>query len=123
MAAKRVDVFPALVRVAEPGSLDDFCLLNPTGDAPNGTRKVDRCRLVVIYNKLVIAVDSPSGFDLIFREELTDYASEGKVHHFLTASGKILAAQKDANCGCGSRLRTWNPFGSDLFSDRDPEDA
>lgn len=74
----------------------------------------------MIYDTLLIAVDSPEGFDIVFREKVTSFAENDKIYRFLTESGKILAAQKDRNCGCGSRLRSWNPLGNDLFSDKDP---
>jgi len=121
MSLKKVDLFPALIRVAPPESLEDFELLNPTGDAPKGTRKVDRCRMVLIEDTLFVAVDSQTGFDIVFREKILSHSVDNKIYHFLTVSGKIVAAQKDRNCGCGSRLRSWNPFGSDVFSDKDPQ--
>jgi hypothetical protein len=121
MMRKSIDVFPAVIRLAEPGSLEDYTQLTIRGDAPQGTRRVDRTRAVVIANVLIIAQDSPEGPKVIFREQVQDMSQENKVTHILTASGKIIAIFKDDNCGCGSRLRGWNPASSAIVtSSEDP---
>lgn len=108
------DVFPAKVALAPPDSLDDITELMPSGAAPQGTRRVDRCRVVVMSNKIMIAVDSPTGHDVVFSEAIVDYKKDGGIHRVVTETRKILAFRKDDNCGCGSKLRTWNPYGSIL---------
>lgn len=118
---KEIDVFPAVIRLAPPNSLEQFTELKPVGDAPQGTRRVDRCRAVVIGGVLVIAQDSPEGPTVIFREKTEAMEQDGKVTHLLTSSGKIIVIKKDDNCGCGSRLRSWNPYGSYVTSSQDPE--
>ncbi len=35
---KSVDVFPAVVKLAPPGSLSDITMLKTTGDAPQGSK-------------------------------------------------------------------------------------
>jgi hypothetical protein len=120
---KKVDVFPAIVYVAEPGSLNDYMELQMKGEKPKGTRRVDRSRAAILDGSLYIAVDAPEGPKLVFRERLLDHARDanGTTHHAITESGKIIAFDKDHNCGCGSRLRSWNPFKSVLASTADPE--
>jgi hypothetical protein len=58
----------------------------------------------------MVAVDSPEGAKVIFQEEYVtfekDLKGESKI---VTKSGKMLAFKRDTNCGCGSRLRSWNP--------------
>ena len=118
---KSIDVFPALIKLAPPGSLEDYTTLQTTGDVPQGTRKVDRCRAVVIDDVLLIAQDAPEGPTVIFKEKIQGMTQEGKTSHILTISGKIIAVKKDDNCGCGSRLRGWNPMGSAIvMSSEDP---
>lgn len=118
---KHVDLFPAIVRLAPPGSLEDYTSLQVSGDAPQGTRKVDRCRAVVIESVLVIAQDAPEGPQVVFRERVQEISHENKITHILTESGKIIVMRKDENCGCGSRLRGWNPYGSAVvMSSEDP---
>ncbi len=118
---KEVDVFPAVIRLAPPNSLEDYTLLPPVGDAPQGTRRVDRCRAIVLDGTLVIAQDSPEGPQVIFRERVSEMQHDKKVTHLLTESGKIIVIRKDENCGCGSRLRSWNPYGSYMTSNQDPQ--
>lgn len=117
---KIVDVFPAIIKLAPPDSLPDFTMLNTTGEYPKGTRKLDRCRAVMIGDVLTVVIDSPEGPKIVFRELVEDHQKSGKVHHFLTTSRKIIAISKDENCGCGSRLRSWNPYGSFATSTEDP---
>jgi hypothetical protein len=119
--SKRLDIFPAVMKIAPAGSLDDFRALVPVGAAPEGTRKLDRCRVTVVNNTIFVVVDSPTGPELVFREKVQDFEKIDKIGHILTESGKIIAVTKDANCGCGSRLKSWNPFGAIAMSMEDPE--
>lgn len=123
MIRKHVDVFPAVIKLAEPGSLEDFTQLQTTGDAPPRTRRVDRSRAVVIQDTLVIAQDSPEGPQVVFKEQVQEISHEGKTTHILTVSGKIIAIKRDDNCGCGSRLRGWNPYGSAIVSSSEDPNA
>lgn len=117
---KSIDVFPAIVRLAPPDSLSDITQLPIRGDAPQGTRKLDRCRIVCINGVVQIVVDSPEGPRLMFREAVSEQISENKTHWLRTEKGKILVFEKDNNCGCGSRLRSWNPYGTSITSSQDP---
>lgn len=117
---KIVDVFPAVVKLAPPGSLSDITMLKTTGDAPQGTRKLDRCRVAIVNDTILIAVDSPEGPKLVFREKVVEMINEKGLDRVKTESGKMLAFVKDTNCGCGSRLRSWNPFGNVVSSTEDP---
>lgn len=71
---------------------------------------VDKCRIVIDEDLIIVAVDSPEGARVIFQEEYVtfekDLKGESKI---VTKSGKMLAFKRDTNCGCGSRLRSWNP--------------
>lgn len=107
---KTVDVFPAVVRVAHPEALSSLTDLSVTGPVPNGVRRLDRCRVAVVRDTVVIAVDSQSGPDLVFREEVVATASKNGATYLQTASGKVLAVTKDSDCGCGTRLKSWNPW-------------
>jgi len=118
---KTMDVFPAIIRLAPPGSLSDITELKIIGDVPQGTRKVDTARAVVIQDTLIIGVDSPEGTQVVFKEKITKLEKLDKIHYILTESGKIVAVAKDNNCGCGTRLRGWNPYGSFISSSQDPE--
>ena len=106
----QADVFPAVATLADPDSLEDIETLLPRGGAPKGSRKVDACRITIIDGLLLIAVDSPTGPRLVFKEKVESYSKSDRVHRVKTETGKFIAFGKDNNCGCGSRLRTWNPY-------------
>jgi hypothetical protein len=115
------DVFPAIAWIAPPNSvkLDE---LSTSGPSPSGTRKVDRIRVVLLGNNILIAQDSPEGPKLVFREGFTTRQTDGPMTRIKTDTGKIIAFTKDHNCGCGSRLRTWNPYGNSgiMMAESDP---
>lgn len=121
---KKFDLFPAVVYLAPPESLEDFTTLLSTTERPQGTRRVDRSRVCLVDNVVYIVVDSPEGPKVVFREAVTSYqnSEDKKNHHLVTQSGKILAATKDKNCGCGSKLRTWNPFRNQLSATGNPSE-
>jgi hypothetical protein len=103
------DLFPAVLVAAAPGVLEDLdqiMVVPPTKNA----FMVDKCRIVVDEDLIIVAVDSPEGAKVIFQEEydvfIKNRSGESKI---LTKSGKMLAFKRDENCGCGSRLRSWNP--------------
>ncbi len=103
------DVFPSILVAVSPGSvdtLDEVKVVPPT----EGSYMVDKCRIVIDEDLVMVAVDSPEGARVIFQEEYAtfdkDLKGESKI---VTKSGKMLAFKRDTNCGCGSRLRSWNP--------------
>jgi len=75
------------------------------------SRRVEAVRVVLTNDTVMIAADSNSGPMLIFRERYDPATLEKtkKWATLTTVTGKFLAVEKDENCGCGSRLRTWNP--------------
>jgi hypothetical protein len=121
---KTVDIFPAIVFLAPADSLENLSDLTFTGVKPQGTRKVDRSRVAIVDNKIYIVVDSPEGPRVVFREAVLEYQkSDDKIsHRAITASNKMLVFSKDQNCGCGSKLRTWNPFNNQLSATGDPSE-
>ena len=117
------DVFPAVVWLAPAGSIGLDELKIP-GPSPEGTRKVDRVRVVLLGDNILIAQDSPEGPKLVFKEKYQYRHVEDKDQAVLTESGKVIAFKKDSSCGCGSRLRGWNPYGqnSSVYSSQDPQE-
>jgi hypothetical protein len=112
-----IDIFPAVLRLAPQGTILNIGDLLPRGDAPQGTRRLDRCRAVIINEVLMVAVDSPSGPEIVFREKLIEQQTNSveKYTQVRTETDKVIVISKDENCGCGSRLRGWNPYRS-VFS-------
>jgi hypothetical protein len=117
---KTIDIFPAIVVAAPSGAVSNLEALSSDGAIPEGAKRIDRTRVVVINNVLMIAIDSPMGPKLIFREELAKMIQDNHITKVQTVSGKTLAFRKDNNCGCGSRLRSWAPHKGILTSEADP---
>lgn len=109
---KLADVFPAIIFLTDIDHLGDepFTSLTFSGEKPPQTRRVDRCRVIVAFDKLFVVTDSPEGPTLVFREIVIDYYYDktAKTHHIQTETGKVAVVGKDRNCGCGSRLRGWS---------------
>jgi hypothetical protein len=111
-----VDVFPAHFQLTPAGHLETIGVLNahpPTKD-PN-IYYLATTRVVLTENTVTVAQDSPQGAMIVFQEKYSKDALLGpegpkKTYKLTTESGKMLAFQKDTNCGCGSRLRSWNPY-------------
>ena len=113
-----MDVFPAHVAAAAPGDFENVEDIKSDPATP-GTHYVATTRVIVTEDTVVIAQDSPEGAKIIFREEY-ETLIPGTENRVVTVSGKMLAFKKDTNCGCGSRLRGWNPYKT-INSIKDPK--
>jgi len=106
------DIFPAHVAVAPEGAFENLEDLKSNANNPK-SHYVGTTRVVVFDNVVVVAVDSNEGAKIIFREKYANYLKADTPpdeHRLITESGKMMAFRKDTNCGCGSRLRSWNPY-------------
>jgi len=118
------DIFPATVLAAPSGSFSDYTLLSTGSSRPSGAMNVDRARVVVFDELVLVAVDGVAGNgpQLVFREGVRSVnlsKSKDVDSQLLTESGKGLAFRRQDNCGCGSRLRAWNPYKT-MNSIKDP---
>ena len=107
-----LDVFPCNVVVAPAGFVEDITELKPLPDVA-GTLYKDVTRIIVTDTRIMVAVDSPSGAQVIGNEEYDTFIKGSKpdyLSYVITKSGKQIAFYKDNGCGCGSRLRSWNPY-------------
>ena len=120
------DMFPARVLVI-PEQDSNATLsqedLGYTTPVPN-SRKVEAVRVVLTEATVMIAGDSSNGPVLIFQEKydpstLVLNKNRSKPGRLTTVNGKIIVFQKDENCGCGSKLRSWNPYRT-VYSTKDP---
>jgi len=110
------DVFPAHLSVAPADYSEDFTSIRSKGN-PDEVFYRDITRVVLVEDEIGLTVwvaqDSPTGPQIIFQERLAILHKADKPEqdsHAKTVSGKILAFSKDNNCGCGSRLKSWNPY-------------
>jgi hypothetical protein len=121
------DLFPARVRVCvgENVSDEEYETIGVMTRV-QGSRLVDKVRVILTDVTIMIAADSDNGPMLIFREKyvkeslLPEKPKPGRgVTRLKTETGKVIIMEKDANCGCGSRLRGWNPYNT-AYSTNDP---
>jgi len=122
------DLFPARLALLADGvpvpDLDTVTYLSVR--QIKGSRSVEALRIVLTDTTIMVAADSSSGPVLIFQERYDratlKLAKGGKAESYLTTiTGKFIVFGKDeSSCsGCGSRLRTWNPYRT-MNSSKDP---
>jgi hypothetical protein len=72
-----------------------------------------RARAIVTVDRLLVLVENGSGAGVLYDERLEDVS--GTRHQLVatTADGDITISRQ-AGCGCGSRLRSYRPFGRTL---------
>jgi len=118
----RADVFPAALVVAPADSPEGPASL--ARRTPDDHRYLDRARVVVTTDAILVFQDSSSGPELIFSERLASYtppppnstltirSRQGAAREGLatTDSGKTIAFGRGPGCGCGSRLKSFDPF-------------
>ena len=113
-----LDTFPANVHITPNDtypSLDPSAISHYHASAIKGSHFADVARVIATPTTIYIAVDSPTGPVLFFREDYTIHTiDESKISRFITVTNKIIAVKKDKSCGCGSRLKNWSPVGNML---------
>jgi hypothetical protein len=117
------DIFPANFTITPPNLLTDVHDLSPVSP-PKGGTLVQTTRVIITDTNITVAQDAPSGAQIIFNERYSFFekgSKETETSYIITESGKFIAFRKDTNCGCGSRLRSWNPYKT-LNSIRDPKE-
>jgi hypothetical protein len=106
------DIFPAHSSFAAPGTIDNIETLYANPEQEN-VYYVGTARVVLTETTIMVAIDSPEGAKIVFREEyetfLTNHPND-PTYRLVTKSGKMVAFKRDSTCGCGSRLRSWNPY-------------
>lgn len=121
------DLFPSRVRVVPPDQREEALAASElnTFTVAFG-RAVDRTRVIVTEKTVMVAADADGGPVLIFREKYDSATlvwskkrSPKEVNRLVTLTGKLLIVQFSDGCGCGSRLRSWNPYQT-VYSSGDP---
>lgn len=106
------DKFPCHLVAVPAGFTDDVSTLKSYDPTP-GAKYLEITRIILTEDTVVVAKDGDVGPQIIFQERYSNfYPSEdaSKDSRVVTESGKMLAFKKDTGCGCGSRLRGWNPY-------------
>lgn len=107
-----LDRFPCHLVAIAAGEIDDVTNLRSYDPTPGATY-LEVTRVIITEDQILVAKDSDSGPQIVFKEAYDVYIPSSEVtkdSFVITASGKMLAFKKDTGCGCGSRLRGWNPY-------------
>jgi hypothetical protein len=115
-----LDRFPCHLVAIAAGELDDILKLRSYEPTP-GAKYLEITRVILTETEIVVAKDGNSGPVIVFQEAYDQVSLSEKPTEdtrVVTSSGKMLAFKKDTGCGCGSRLRGWNPYKT-LGSSRD----
>lgn len=117
------DVFPAIIALGPANLVEDITILN-SQPLTEGAYLVTKARIIVTDERIVIAVDDSDGPKIVFNQPYdpalyVKSISKTTNTYVTTMSGQQLAFKKDENCGCGSRLRSWNPYNV-VYSSQDP---
>lgn len=117
----QADTFPALVTIA-PVTYDGEVRTHSPHD---GTYQVNVARIILTEDRILVATDSVNGPNLVFSEgydpeSFQKAPKKSEDSYVTTLSGKRIAFSKDESCGCGSRLRSWNPFRMSTMSTKNP---
>jgi hypothetical protein len=124
MSTVRHDVFPAFaifLPADDPTPTEEMRSAPPS---PKTGRSFDKARVVVYGTRVMVAIDGNDGPKIVFSEEYvhgTHHKNPDKTKdsYITTVSGKKIAYRRNDACGCGSRLRSWNPYKT-LNSTKDP---
>lgn len=109
------DIFPAFVAVLPADDPTPLLDMRSGPLHPKEARQIITARVVVFNNRITIAVDGNDGPKVIFNQEVDPSSfhkapKQSEDSHIQTLKGIKIAYRKDENCGCGSRLRSWNPY-------------
>lgn len=117
------DLFPAFIAVAPEGTYEKVQMMT-SSPISEGAYGVTKTRVVVSDTRIIVAVDHNDGPRIIFSEAYTEFHKSNDRNedsYVITENGKMIAYKYDANCGCGSRLRSWNPY-RHVYSEKDPQE-
>jgi hypothetical protein len=115
-----MDRFPCHLAAIGANQIEDVTTMR-SFEPTKGSNYLEITRVIVTEDHILVAKDGNTGPDIVFKEKYTTFipSDESTKDSFIvTESGKMLAFKKDTGCGCGSRLRGWNPYKT-IFSMKD----
>lgn len=113
------DIFPAIVAVYTPDFVDvsgkPFSTFGVSG---SGAKIFSESRVIVHKNLVIVGASTAIGPQKVFEEPVVEVFEENPYTRVLTASNYLVVFTRSKGCGCGSRLRSWNPYGNVIRSSR-----
>jgi hypothetical protein len=109
------DIFPAFVALLPADDPTPLTEMTSGPLNPKQARQLITARVVVFNKRITIAVDGNDGPKIVFNQEVDPSTfikapKQAEDSFIQTTKGIKIAYRKDENCGCGSRLRSWNPY-------------
>jgi hypothetical protein len=107
-----LDRFPCHLAAMAAGKIEDVTTMR-SYEPTKGSKYLEITRVIITDEHVIVAKDGPEGPQIVFRETYEEFIPSEKAiqdSFVVTSSGKMLAFKKDTGCGCGSRLRGWNPY-------------
>jgi hypothetical protein len=84
----------------------------------DGGSRFFESRVIVHKNQVIVGADSARGAQTVYRAEVAQVSKEAGYTRVLTTDGHLVVFTTSKGCGCGSRLRSWNPYGNVVRSSR-----
>lgn len=111
-----VDVFPAVLSFApadHPTPVEEL----RSGPPTEGSVQINSARVVLTHDRIIVARDGQGGPQIVYSQQIdpksfVKHPDARMDSYILTVDGTKIAFKKDSQCGCGSRLKSWNPYKS-----------
>jgi hypothetical protein len=109
------DIFPAIGAIYKPESLNTFEYpFSNIGFSDLSAIKFNDSRVIVHKNRITVGIDGPRGPQVFFSAEVQEVLKVPSTQFIrvITTDGHLVVFSRSKSCGCGSRLRSWNPYGN-----------
>lgn len=114
-----MDVFPVVVSIFSADFVKNY--EKPYLDIAlfgAAEKNFNDCRVIVHKNRVIVGIDSPRGAQTAFLDNVVEVFELKPYTKVLTEQGFLVVFAKSKGCGCGSRLKSWNPYGNVVGSSR-----
>ncbi len=82
------------------------------GLSDSGGIHYNNARVIVHKNQIIVGIDSALGPQEALRDNIVFFDVQKPFTRLLTEKGLLVVFAKTGDCGCGSKLRGWNPYGN-----------
>lgn len=118
------DVFPSFITFIASDNPTPLSEMTSAPPFPKDAPSFDKARVIIDGHMITVAIDGDDGPRIIFRDAIDPNsfqkaANRSEDSRISTVSGKKIVYRKNDACGCGSRLKSWNPYNT-LRSTADP---
>jgi len=85
-----------------------------------GVNRHTRTRAIVTADKVLVLVDASSGPAVLYESRLEDVQVVDRRQMVATTADGEVTISRQGGCGCGSRLRSYRPFGKAIRMEQVP---